>query len=173
MSVTGVTAAALENSQYGDGEEKRMKNRGFATWLVVGVLAGMFLGVGLFTFGYAKGSSYLTDDPAACANCHVMRDQFEGWMKGSHRKAAVCNDCHAPAGMIPKYATKALNGFMHSWAFTTQRFPDEIQITGRNARVTNGTCLKCHAEVVSRVSAAHPDARVDCVRCHPSVGHLS
>ena len=27
---------------------------------------GSLLGVGLFTFGYARGASYLTGDPAAC-----------------------------------------------------------------------------------------------------------
>ncbi len=133
----------------------------------------MLLGVGIFTFGYAKGGSYLTDDPAACANCHVMRDQYAGWMKASHRKAAVCNDCHSPAGMVPKYATKALNGFFHSWAFTTGWFPDRIQITGRNHRVTQGACLKCHAEITSAVGITreHREAE-DCLRCHTGVGHM-
>ncbi|HBY60181.1 MAG TPA: cytochrome c nitrite reductase small subunit, partial [Solibacterales bacterium] len=87
--------------------------------LLLALFLGVSLGVGLFTFGYAQGSSYLTDDPAACGNCHVMRENVESWQKSSHRKAAVCNDCHTPPGMIPKYSTKALNGVFHSWAFTT------------------------------------------------------
>ncbi|HUF79037.1 MAG TPA: cytochrome c nitrite reductase small subunit, partial [Thermoanaerobaculia bacterium] len=36
------------------------------------VLLGAAAGLGAFTFGYAKGYSYLTNDPAACANCHLM-----------------------------------------------------------------------------------------------------
>jgi hypothetical protein len=27
-----------------------------------------------YTFVYAKGYSYLTNDPGACANCHIMAD---------------------------------------------------------------------------------------------------
>lgn len=140
--------------------------------ILLGVLWGIMLGAGVFTFGYAKGGAYLTDDPAACANCHVMRDQYSGWLKASHRKAAVCNDCHAPAGFFPKYATKAINGFFHSLAFTTGRFPDQILITERNLRVTREACLKCHAEITSAIGMARPhDARMDCLRCHGNVGH--
>jgi cytochrome c nitrite reductase small subunit len=32
-------------------------------------------GVGTFTFGYARGFSYLSADPRACVNCHVMNEQ--------------------------------------------------------------------------------------------------
>lgn len=28
----------------------------------------------------------LTDNPEACINCHVMREQHDGWLKGSHRQ---------------------------------------------------------------------------------------
>lgn len=145
--------------------------QGAGSLVVIAALLGISIGGGLFTFGYAQGASYLTDDPAACANCHVMRAQYAGWMKGSHRKAAVCNDCHAPAGFLPKYGTKALNGFFHSWAFTMQSFPDELRITGRNARVANSACLKCHSETVSRIEAHHSAAADGCVRCHRGVGH--
>ena len=68
--------------------------------LVLGTLWGVLLGVGIFTFGYAKGGSYLTDDPAACANCHVMQDHFDSWQKSSHKNVAVCNDCHLPHNFI-------------------------------------------------------------------------
>ena len=30
---------------------------------------------------YAQGFSYLSDDPAACANCHIMREHYDGWQK--------------------------------------------------------------------------------------------
>jgi hypothetical protein len=59
---------------------------------------GAVVGLGGFAFVYARGYSYLTDDPAACANCHVMAEQFQGWSRGSHRSVAVCNDCHERAG---------------------------------------------------------------------------
>jgi cytochrome c nitrite reductase small subunit len=137
------------------------------------IVAGLLIGVGLYTFGYARGASYMTNDPAACANCHVMQEQYQGWMKGSHGKVAVCNDCHTPPGFIPKYFTKALNGFFHSLAFTTQHFPDHIQITGRNFRVTEKACLKCHEDIVAgiRQNRGHR-SDVACISCHQTVGHL-
>ena len=148
-------------------------SRGFAAPVFVGAVAGACLGVGLYTFGYAKGSAYLTNDPHACANCHVMRAQYESWMKSSHGKVAVCNDCHTPPGFAAKYATKAVNGFFHSLAFTSGHFPDEIRITPRNFAVTESACLKCHAEIVEGIRATHRGREeVSCIRCHVSVGHM-
>jgi cytochrome c nitrite reductase small subunit len=46
-----------------------------AVTILLGALAGLFLGLGAYTFLYAKGYSYLTNNPAACANCHVMQGQ--------------------------------------------------------------------------------------------------
>ena len=147
--------------------------RGAATPAILAILLGALIGVGLFTFGYARGASYMTDDPSACANCHVMNEQFASWQKSSHGKVAVCNDCHTPPGFAAKYATKAINGFFHSLAFTTQHFPDEIQITGRNFRVTEKACLKCHEEIVLGIRSTRehrPD--VACIQCHSTVGHM-
>lgn len=147
--------------------------RGSAVALVLAVIAGMSIGVGVFTFGYARGASYMTDRPQACANCHVMRDQYESWLKSSHGKVAVCNDCHTPPGVVPKYATKALNGFFHSLAFTTGRFPDDIVITGRNHRVAERSCLKCHEDIVTGINSTRSHGEtVSCVVCHRNVGHM-
>jgi cytochrome c nitrite reductase small subunit len=134
--------------------------------------AGAAAGVGGYTFVYAKGASYLTNDPGACANCHVMQAYLDGWIKSSHRHAAVCNDCHTPPDFAGKYMTKGLNGFWHSYAFTTGRFPDVIRITPRNHAIAEASCLKCHADIVEAVSGPHGSGeRISCVRCHGSVGH--
>lgn len=140
---------------------------------LLGVAIGLALGIGAYTFVYARGASYLTDDPAACANCHVMDEQYSGWIKSSHRSAAVCNDCHTPSGIVAKYATKASNGFWHSYAFTTGDFPDPIQIKPRNREVANDACRKCHAELTLAMEGPHGNHdRILCVSCHRSVGHL-
>ncbi|MGH7473570.1 MAG: NapC/NirT family cytochrome c, partial [Candidatus Methylomirabilales bacterium] len=57
--------------------------------LVIGTAIGLAVGIGAYTFVYAKGASYLTNDPAACANCHIMREHYDGWSKSSHRAVAV------------------------------------------------------------------------------------
>lgn len=141
--------------------------------IVAAALVGIAAGVGVYTFAYARGASYMTDDPRACANCHVMEEQFAGWGKSSHRAVAVCNDCHTPPGLVPKYGTKALNGWNHSWAFTSGRFPEPIQITPRNRRVTEAACRKCHEAIVEAIDAVplgHRE-RLDCLTCHRDVGH--
>ena len=134
---------------------------------------GVALAVGGYTFLYARGWAYLTNDPQACANCHVMQEQYGAWLKGSHRQVAVCNDCHTPPGLIPKYMVKAENGFRHSFAFTTGRFPDQIQIVPADLNVTERACRKCHEDIVAAIEGPEGQAeRISCVRCHRSVGHL-
>ena len=147
------------------------EGRGLAILLAVAI--GVAGGLGAYTFVYARGASYLTNDPKACVNCHVMREQFDGWVASSHRAVAVCNDCHAPHDLLGKYTTKAVNGFWHAVAFTTGRFHEPIEIGGRNRGVTEGACRHCHAEVVLAIDA-HPrrGGPIDCIRCHRSVGHL-
>jgi len=142
--------------------------------IVVALAAGIALGVGGYTFVYARGASYLTNDPTACVNCHVMREQFDGWVASSHRAVAVCNDCHTPPGLVPKYATKALNGFWHSFAFTTGWFHEPIRINARNRGVTEAACRHCHAAVVETIDPEHGRrGALACTRCHDSVGHLN
>ena len=140
---------------------------------VIGVALGAALGVGGYTFLYAKGASYLTNNPQACANCHVMQSYFDGWVKSSHRAVAVCNDCHAPHNLVGKYLTKADNGFWHSLKFTTGRFPDNIQMRPINRRVTESACLHCHKEIVDAITPLpHTKENItSCVRCHGGVGH--
>src|SRR5688572_28285981 len=94
--------------------------------VVVGAVLGTALGVAGYTFIYAKGHSYLTNNPAACANCHIMQEHYDGWLKSTHRSVATCNDCHTPPGVVGKYWTKADNGFFHSLAFTTGDFPEPL-----------------------------------------------
>jgi cytochrome c nitrite reductase small subunit len=144
--------------------------RGRAAALAVGVAIGVAVGLGAYTFVYARGYSYLLDDPAACANCHVMREQLDGWVKSSHRAVATCNDCHTPHGPFGKYATKALNGWNHSLAFTTGDFHEPIRANARNRRIAEEACVKCHAPVVESMHLA-ADEPAACVRCHRAVGH--
>lgn len=138
---------------------------------IVGSLLGILLGLGLYTFLYARGYSYLTNNPAACANCHVMQDYYAAWMKSGHSAVARCNDCHTPHNLVGKYAIKATNGFFHSFAFTTGRYPDNIRIKGYNLWVTEGTCKTCHAELTYSILGVHGGKDISCIGCHFNVGH--
>ena len=138
--------------------------------LSIGIVVGIAAGLGAYTFVYAKGYSYLTNDPAACANCHVMADYYSGWLKGPHRSAATCNDCHTPHNFVGKYATKASNGFWHSFYFTSGNYPEHLKIRPRNVGVTEGACRHCHEEIVVAIDAH--GGGMSCIRCHSDVGHL-
>ena len=50
--------------------------------LLMATLAGLTAGIGAFTFDYGEGLSYFSTDPRACANCHIMNDQYNSWTKG-------------------------------------------------------------------------------------------
>ena len=143
--------------------------------LLLAVLVGAAVGVGGYAFVYARGYSYMLNNPSACANCHVMRIQYDAWVKSSHHSVATCNDCHTPHNLAGKYAVKAMNGFFHSFYFTTGHYPDNIEITHFDRTVTENACRRCHGNIVQAIDAndVHGQAEViQCTRCHYSVGHL-
>lgn len=142
--------------------------------VLAATLVGVLAGVGAYTFVYARGYAYLQNDPAACANCHVMQEQLDGWTKSSHRSVAVCNDCHTPHDVVGKYMTKVRNGFWHSFYFTSGAFHEPIHILPRDRAITEQACRNCHVEVVQAMGTqSHREGdTLSCIRCHSSVGHL-
>ena len=142
-------------------------------WIILPVLLGVLLGIGGFTFLYAEGLSYMSDDPKVCVNCHIMQPQFDSWQKASHHGVATCVGCHLPHGFIGKYLAKAENGYHHSKAFTLQNFHEPITITAKASRILQDNCVDCHGSLVDGMLArgTHGSGDVSCVHCHRSVGH--
>jgi cytochrome c nitrite reductase small subunit len=142
---------------------------------LIAAMVGTVVGIGLFTFRYAEGLSYFSTDPRACANCHVMNDQYASWAKGPHHSRATCVECHLPHDFVAKYIAKGENGYHHSKGFTLEDFHEPIMIKPKNAAILQSSCLRCHGEFVhdivtgSRTSTDASD--VQCVHCHRSVGH--
>jgi cytochrome c nitrite reductase small subunit len=132
-------------------------------------MIGIAGGLGVVTFDYAEGLSYMSEDPRACVNCHIMRPQYDGWVKASHHGFATCNDCHLPQTFLDKYVAKARNGWGHSKAFTTQDFPEPIRLTPANVRILQDNCITCHDGVLHDLSLVG-DAPL-CTTCHSTVGH--
>ncbi len=147
--------------------------------VVAAVLVGVCAGVGFTTFRYAEGLSYLSTDPQACANCHIMQTQYDSWQKAGHHTAATCVECHLPHDFAGKYIAKAVNGWNHSKAFTLQDFPEPILITPHNAQILQDNCVRCHAGLVGDLvgpftgsSSGHATGdTARCVHCHARVGH--
>ena len=141
--------------------------------IALAVALGLLGGIGGFTFLYAEGFSYMSDDPRVCVNCHIMRPQYDSWQKASHHTVATCVDCHLPHGFIGKYIAKAENGYHHSKAFTLQNFHEPITIGAKASRILQENCVTCHGALVHQQIALTAGAtdQVNCVRCHRAVGH--
>ena len=137
-------------------------------------LVGVLGGLGAFTFTYGKGASYLSSNPDACVNCHIMRDQYASWTASSHSAQAGCVDCHLPHGPVTKWISKAENGWFHSVGFTLQNFPEPIRIKPRNRAIVQRNCVGCHADMVHEMLPVHDgDEPVECMHCHLDVGHAA
>jgi cytochrome c nitrite reductase small subunit len=136
--------------------------------LLLALGLGTLAGLGAYTFQFAKGLAYLSDEPAACANCHIMDDYLDSWLKSSHHTRAVCNDCHTPQHVIGKWVSKADNGWNHSVRFTLQDFAQPIRIRPVNMDAVETNCVRCHAELTNDIRHA---GGTTCVHCHSGVGH--
>jgi len=144
------------------------------TALVLAIMLGLMIGLGYFTWTYAEGGSYFSNDPKACANCHIMRDYLDSWQKSAHHSSATCNDCHTPEEFLPKYAAKAENGMRHSWKFTFQNFKEPLQITHANLENLQANCVRCHAGLVREIAGRTQHGVLIeqmCIHCHAGVGH--
>ncbi len=128
------------------------------------ILTGLMLGLGAYTFHFAQGLSYFSNDPEACANCHVMRDYLDSWQKSGHHGWAVCNDCHTPRALPAKLWTKLDNGWNHSVKFTLQNFAEPLRLRPVNLDRLLDNCRRCHAGLVQEVGG-------ECLPCHAGVGH--
>jgi cytochrome c nitrite reductase small subunit len=143
-------------------------------WAVfLAVALGLAAGIGAYTFRYAEGLSYLSTNPTACVNCHIMQPQYNAWQKSSHHGVAVCVDCHLPEAFFAKYIAKAENGWRHGEKFTTQDFVEPIVVQAAGQRILQANCVRCHDALVHDLAAGargEQDA-LKCVHCHASVGH--
>lgn len=142
--------------------------------LAVLLLSGVFLGLLGVTLHISRATSYLTDDPAACVNCHIMAPQYASWQKGSHGRFTTCNDCHVPQDLVRKYAFKAYDGTRHAFMFTFKLEPPVIQMHAPGQRVVQENCIRCHGDFMRTTLAiagtAHGEGR-RCWDCHREVPH--
>jgi len=136
-------------------------------------------------FGYlvdkSKALSYLSSDPKACINCHVMHTQYATWQHSSHAQRATCVECHLPRDtFINKYAAEARDGWNHTVVFTANSYAQNIGISDDGANRVQKNCISCHARL-TQVIVANNDRYHDyagiprtdrkCWDCHKEVPH--
>ena len=145
------------------------------------ILLGVFVGIGIMIIRISNASAYLSNDPEACMNCHVMTTQYATWQRSSHAHVAVCNDCHVPHdNIIREYFFHAFDGARHSTMFTFRLEPQVIQIKNMGTSVVQENCIRCHNERINTTSivsvtgsmARHGEGKL-CWDCHREVPHGS
>lgn len=145
-----------------------------AAWRVPCFAAlGVAAGLGGVVAHAGRATSYLSDSPETCANCHVMYPQYLTWQHSSHREVATCNDCHVPHdGLISQYAFKAQDGNRHAFMFTFRLEPQVIRISRGAVPVVQANCVRCHGDVVQDVTMRDAVAAGrQCWDCHREVPH--
>lgn len=149
-------------------------------WKVPVIIAlGLITGFGFLTFHIANGTSYMSDKPETCINCHVMFPQYSSWQHSSHARVATCNDCHVPQdNFIRKYMFKATDGLRHSTMFTFRLEPQVIKIKDAGRNVVQENCERCHQGLLGYMHSAQrnktyivADDKDVCWSCHQEVPH--
>ena len=139
--------------------------------------------IATFCFAYivytSKMASYLSSDPKACINCHVMNTQYATWQHSAHRERATCVECHLPTdNVFDKYLAKTIDGWRHSVAFTNHLHKNTIKISDYGARRVQKNCISCHesvtSQIISNAENNHSFKKIGdrkCWECHKSVPH--
>ena len=146
---------------------------------IVIVLLGAIVGLGIYIAKLANVASYLTDDPRACINCHVMTPQYITWNHSSHREVASCNDCHVPHDNVFKqYAFKAKDGIYHATIYTLRSEPEAIVMHEAGREAVQNNCIRCHVDQVTDAkmqswTITHTSDRLErtCWECHRETPH--
>ncbi len=144
------------------------------------IILGIFTGLGIYSVYLSKAGSYLSDDPQACVNCHIMAPQYATWNHSSHREVANCNDCHVPHNNIfNKYYFKAKDGLNHATLFTMRAERQVIFIGNAGKKVVKDNCIRCHKELfdqsklISQTKGNYLVHNTDrkCWECHREIPH--
>lgn len=117
----------------------------------------------------SRATSYLSNEPETCMNCHVMSNAYATWERGSHGHVAVCNDCHVPhTNVLATWAFKASDGMRHSYVFTLRREPQVLRLNPGAVPVIQDNCIRCHEHQLSLIDVRDVDERV-CWDCHHDI----
>jgi cytochrome c nitrite reductase small subunit len=136
-------------------------------------MGGAVAGLGFCVAYISNATSYLSDDPKACINCHIMDPEYASWQHSSHGRDTVCNDCHVPHdNSIVKYWFKGKDGSRHSYMFTFRMERQVIQAIPESKDVIQRNCIRCHGTIVSEaMTPTHKGFDRQCIDCHREVPH--
>ncbi|MDO6472572.1 cytochrome c nitrite reductase small subunit [Maribacter sp. 1_MG-2023] len=148
--------------------------RSFAVFSLAAII-----GIGFFLMKEGEVLSYMSDNPQACVNCHVMTPVYNSWMHSSHREWVSCNGCHVPQNnVVNAYYFKAMDGLYHASIFTARAEPEVIFMREGSQEVVQNNCIRCHVQQVTQTKydgfiEGHKENRTErqCWSCHKEVPH--
>lgn len=149
--------------------------------LVVIIFTGVITGLLFLLLHISRATSYLSDQPKTCINCHVMYPQYASWTKGSHGNHTTCSDCHVPQdNVFRKYYFKGSDGLRHATFFTMRWEPQTIVLKQAGVNVVQENCIRCHQDLVDMTKLAEAtgksvqmgDGKL-CWDCHRETPHGS
>jgi nitrate/TMAO reductase-like tetraheme cytochrome c subunit len=101
---------------------------------VVGLAAGMALGIGIVAMGTAMEVS---SRPSFCGSCHIMAPYYESWKHSSHKNIA-CVECHIPPGVTAELRKK------YEALSMVARYFTGTYSTNPWTEIDDASCLRCH-----------------------------
>ncbi|MBN1639265.1 MAG: cytochrome c nitrite reductase small subunit [Ignavibacteriales bacterium] len=144
------------------------------------IVSGIICGLLFFNFYISNAISYMSDEPEACINCHIMIPHYATWERGSHGRVTNCNDCHVPQDNIfRKYFFKAYDGLQHATIFTLKNEEHSIRIKDLSKSVVQENCIRCHENNIHPIALRSLTAKSIvgdgedrfCWECHREVPH--
>ena len=135
--------------------------------LVILIVLGVAGALGVFLAFGPPGLYAKTETPKFCGSCHVMESQYESWFYSGVHAQIKCVDCHLPNDSLPRHLMwKAVDGTRDFVSFHTGRISEPIKISTHGAQIVQENCLRCHGEVVARISTDQ-----NCWACHRRFTH--
>lgn len=127
----------------------------------------------LFLLFFLLFGFLLTSNSSYCGSCHLMKENYQSWLKSSHSNFA-CLDCHGQLGWkgFISNPLKILNYVLSYFTFKPSLPLSSI--------VPNENCVYCHESILKRVKitsnikVSHKeftDSGYYCTDCHSAIAH--
>jgi cytochrome c nitrite reductase small subunit len=145
------------------------------------IVAGIIAGLSVYIIYMSRAYSYMSDNPSACINCHIMTPYYQSWSRSSHTPWTNCNDCHLPQNNIfSKYTFKLKDGVYHSALFTFRAESQVIRPTVSSYNAIMENCIRCHTQLntdfvktgMITYSKEKKGGGKACWDCHTQVPHM-
>lgn len=130
---------------------------------IIGIFGGLILLGFISSFFVVR----MTEPPAFCARCHVMKPMYNSFIKSTHAGLS-CNDCHTPQdNYVTKVLYKGMAGTWDAYVYFTGQSPQVFETKPRSKKIIKRNCIRCHKQVVAQINTEPKE----CFGCHRYLPH--